>query len=346
MIGWLQNLDENARSVSLSQASLNSGITPKAIEKDWWVTLVLRMLFTSKYAPYFAFKGGTSLSKGWGIIDRFSEDIDIALNSVAFGMPYKEKPSKTYIEQLRRKGCQFTSKEITAELQSQFEKLQIPVDLFSIEVEEIRMDMPDTDPQKIYVNYKSLFEPNPYLPDRVKVEFSVRSQKDPKENRVMQTLLNNFFPNDLYGEDSFEVTTINPSRTFIEKILLLHEAYNREDERMQRTYRMSRHYYDLYRINKEYSNTLTDIPFIEDIIAHRKLYSRLRHFDYSKFCIGQISIIPKETILLKLKSDYDEMAKEMMYGAVPTFSEVVNVVKAIQDAFNQKSIHPINFRIK
>ncbi|MEY4803876.1 MAG: hypothetical protein RL331_389 [Bacteroidota bacterium] len=77
MIGWLQNLDENARSVSLSQASLNSGITPKAIEKDWWVTLVLRVLFTSKYAPYFAFKGGTSLSKGWGIIDRFSEVVNV-----------------------------------------------------------------------------------------------------------------------------------------------------------------------------------------------------------------------------------------------------------------------------
>jgi hypothetical protein len=339
MIGWLQNLDENARSVSLSQASLNSGITPKAIEKDWWVTLVLRLLFTSKYASYFAFKGGTSLSKGWGIIDRFSEDIDIALNSEAFGMPYKEKPSKTYVEQLRRKGCQFTSKEIAAELQSQFEKLQIPVEPFSIEVEEIRMDMPDTDPQTIYVNYKSLFEPNPYLPDKVKIEFSVRSQWEPKEKCEMQTLLNNYFPNEIYGEDSFEVSTINPSRTFIEKILLLHEEYNREDERTQRTSRMSRHYYDLYRISKEYSNTLADIPFIEDIIKHRKFYSRLRHFDYSKFCIGQISIIPKEAVLLKLKSDYDEMAKEMIYGIVPTFSEVVDVVKAIQDAFNQKSIH-------
>ena len=179
MIGWLLNLDENARRISLNQASLNSGITSKAIEKDWWVTLVLKMLFASKYAPYFAFKGGTSLSKGWGIIDRFSEDIDIALNSEAFGMPYKDKPSKTFVEQLRREGCLFTSNEIATELLAQFEKLQIPVELFSIEVEAVRKDMPDTDPQTIYVNYKSLFEPNPYLPDRVKIEFSVRSQKEP-----------------------------------------------------------------------------------------------------------------------------------------------------------------------
>mgnify|MGYP001603901045 FL=1 len=197
--------------------------------------------------------------------------------------------------------------------------------------------MPDTDPQTIYVSYKSLFDPNPYLPDRVKIEFSVRSQKEPNDTRAMQTLLNNYFPNDIYGEELFGVTTILPTRTFIEKILLLHEEYNREDESKIRTYRMSRHYYDLYRINKEYSNKLFDVSFIEYIIEHRKFYSRLRHFDYNSLCIGQIAIIPSETILIKLKSDYEEMAKEMMYGTVPTFAEVVDTVKIIQDAFNQKA---------
>jgi hypothetical protein len=73
--------------------------------------------------------------------------------------------------------------------------LPIPVELLSLEVEAIRIDMPDTDPQTIYVNYLSLFEPNPYLPDRVKIEFSVRSQIDPNASREMQTLLNDYFPN-------------------------------------------------------------------------------------------------------------------------------------------------------
>lgn len=186
------------------------------------------------------------------------------------------------------------------------------------------------------MSYKSLFEPNPYLPDRVKIEFSVRSQKDPNDYRAMQTLLNNYCPNDIYGEVLFEVATIQPNRTFIEKILLLHEEYNRKDESKMRTYRMSRHYYDLYRINKEYSKTLSDVPFIEQIIEHRKFYSRLRYFDYTSLCFGQIAIIPSETILIKLESDYEEMAKEIMYGTVPTFAEVVDTVKIIQDAFNQK----------
>lgn len=337
MIGWLHNLDDNSRRTSLNQASLNSGITPKAIEKDWWVTLVLRMLFTSKYATYFAFKGGTSLSKGWGIIERFSEDIDIALNSEAFGIQYRDKPSKTFVEQLRREGCSFTSIEIANELKTQFEKFQIPNEFYSLDVEVVRPDMPDTDPQTIYVNYKSLFDPNLYLPDRVKIEFSVRSQKEPNDNRQMQTLLNLYFPNDIYGEKAFHVNTIQPNRTLIEKILLLHEEYNREDETKMRTYRMSRHYYDMHRIYSEYSNTLADIQFIEDIIEHRKSYSRLRHFDYSTFCIGLISIIPSEAILMKLKSDFEEMAKEMMYGDVPTFEQLMETARKIQDTFNQKS---------
>jgi hypothetical protein len=338
MIGWLHKLDDDSRRTSLNQASIKSGITPKAIEKDWWVTLVLQLLFSSKYTPYYAFKGGTSLSKGWGIIDRFSEDIDIALSSEAFGKKYIDNPSKTFVEQLRRAGCLFTSNEITNELKEQFVKLKISEQLYSIEVEAIKADMPDTDPQTIYVNYKSLFDPNPYLPDRVKIEFSVRSQREPNDSRQMHTLLNHYFPNEIYEEETFPVTTIQPNRTLIEKILLLHEEYNREDESKMRTYRMSRHYYDLFRIYQfsEYSKALDNNQFIEDIIQHRISYSRLRHFDYNTLCIGRISIIPSASVLTALQNDYEDMIKEMMYGYVPTFSEMMKTANEIQERFNQK----------
>jgi predicted nucleotidyltransferase component of viral defense system len=167
MIGWLNNLDDNSRLVSLNEAARLTGISTIAIEKDWWVTLVLKLIFNSTYSEYFAFKGGTSLSKGWGIIDRFSEDIDIALSSEAFGIKYVENPSKNFVAQLRRAGCSFTSNELVNELKEEFIKFQVPGKLYSIEAKEVRADMPDTDPQTIYVNYQSLFNPNPYLPDRV-----------------------------------------------------------------------------------------------------------------------------------------------------------------------------------
>ena len=92
MTGWLKLTDEQRR-LTVEQAFIRSGINAKAIEKDWWVTLTLKALFKSVYAGFLVFKGGTSLSKCWKLIERFSEDIDIALDPEAFGMHYEENPS-------------------------------------------------------------------------------------------------------------------------------------------------------------------------------------------------------------------------------------------------------------
>ena len=337
MIGWLKNLNDASRLVSINEASRISGIPAKALEKDWWVTLTLKLVFNTPYAKHFAFKGGTSLSKGWKLIDRFSEDIDISLSSDAVGITYVDKPSKTFVEQLRRAGCSFTSNELLEALKNEFKNSLIPDNLYSIEAEPVRPDMPDTDPQTLYVNFISLFDSNPYLPDRVKIEFSVRSLKEPNSIRNMNSLLFTYFPNQNYAEETCEVLTIQPQRTLIEKILLLHEEYNREERDKMRTERMSRHYYDLYQLSKqEFSNlTLSDVEFIEDIIEHRKYYSRLKRFDYTTLQIGSLNIIPDNDILLKLEQDYEIMRSEMIYGNPPSFEEVIEAMKSIQKIINK-----------
>jgi predicted nucleotidyltransferase component of viral defense system len=337
MIGWLKNLNDASRLVSINEASRISGIPAKALEKDWWVTLTLKLVFNTPYAKHFAFKGGTSLSKGWKLIDRFSEDIDISLSSDAVGITYVDKPSKTFVEQLRRAGCSFTSNELLEALKNEFKNSLIPDNLYSIEAEPVRPDMPDTDPQTLYVNFISLFDSSPYLPDRVKIEFSVRSLKEPNSIRNMNSLLFTYFPNQNYTEETCEVLTIQPQRTLIEKILLLHEEYNREERDKMRTERMSRHYYDLYQLSKqEFSNlTLSDVEFIEDIIEHRKYYSRLKRFDYTTLQIGSLNIIPDNDILLKLEQDYEIMRSEMIYGNPPSFEEVIEAMKSIQKIINK-----------
>lgn len=338
MIGWLNNMGNRARLTSIGQASLLSGIPAKAIEKDWWVTLTLKLLFSSEHASYFAFKGGTSLSKGWGIIDRFSEDIDIALDSASFGMDYKDSPSKMFVEHLRRAGCSFTRSEIVKSLQIEFERVGVPPNLFSIEPENVRHDMPDTDPQAVYVNYSSLYDKNQYLPDRVKVEFSVRSRKEPNEQRPISSLLKQLFPSEIYGEEISHVTTVHPARTFIEKILLLHEEYNRNEKSKMRTDRMSRHYYDIHRILQmpEYVSILGESEFIDNIIEHRKSYSRLRRFDYDTLKRGRISIVPDTRISSALRDDYRIMSSEMMYGEIPTFEDIMKSAEWIEQVFNSK----------
>lgn len=93
MIGWLQLTNEQ-RKASITEVEYSTGIQAKAIEKDWWVTLTLKVLFQTRYAKHMVFKGGTSLSKCWKLISRFSEDIDIALAPEVFGMTYEKNPSK------------------------------------------------------------------------------------------------------------------------------------------------------------------------------------------------------------------------------------------------------------
>jgi predicted nucleotidyltransferase component of viral defense system len=339
MIGWLKNLQDASRLTSINEASRISGISAKAIEKDWWVTLSLKLVFNTPYAIHFAFKGGTSLSKGWQLLDRFSEDIDISLSSEAVGIPYAEKPSKTFVEQLRRAGCSFTSNELMEALKAEFLNSQVPENLYSIEAEPIPADMPDTDPQTLYVNFVSLFDSNPYLPDRVKIEFSVRSLKEPSVKRSMRSLLVTHFPNENYIEENCEVLTILPQRTLIEKMLLLHEEYNRDERAKMRTERMSRHYYDLFQLSRQNfsSATLRDNDFIEEIIEHRKYYSRLKRFDYSTLKRGRISIIPRADILKALEQDYAIMKAEMIYGNPPTFEKIIQAMKNLQDEINSEN---------
>jgi hypothetical protein len=339
MIGWLSNLNDASRLVSINEASRISGISARALEKDWWVTFSIKLLFNTPYANYFAFKGGTSLSKCWHLIDRFSEDIDISLSPEVLGIGYAERPSKTFVEHLRRAGCSFTSNELMAALKVEFQNYQVPVNLYSITAEPVRPDMPDTDPQTLYVNYVSLFDSNSYLPDRVKIEFSVRSLQEPSMKRSINSLLVTHFPNENYIEEFYEVLTIQPQRTLIEKMLLLHEEYNRDEHAKIRTERMSRHYYDLFQLSKqEFSSAiLKDNDFIEEIIEHRKYYSRLKRFDYVTLKRGSISIIPSADILKALEHDYEIMRSEMIYGNPPTFEEIIEAMKNLQYEINREN---------
>jgi len=92
MTGWLKLTDEQ-RKTSVDQAVFKSGINTKSIEKDWWITLTLKALFEADFRDYLVFKGGTSLSKCWKLIQRFSEDVDIVLDPALFELTYNENPT-------------------------------------------------------------------------------------------------------------------------------------------------------------------------------------------------------------------------------------------------------------
>lgn len=334
MTGWLQLADEQRRT-SIAQAAVVSGITAKAIEKDWWVTLTLKALFESPYAKFFIFKGGTSLSKGWKLIERFSEDIDIALDPMAFGREYKNNPSHTYVKTLKKEGCAFTSTVLLDALKAQFNHLEIPISDISIEAETVPATIPDRDPQTLFVRYKSLYPPHGYIADEVKVEFSVRSLKDPYATITIQSILSEAFPNIAYAETPFEVVAVGPQKTLLEKAFLLHEKFLTVNTGKIKIERLSRHLYDLVKLMDTEAGikALKDPEFYATLLEHRKSYIRLGNVDYDTLHHSTLSFIPPDDVVEMFRQDYRSMQAAMIYGASPDFDTIISQLKILKGRF-------------
>lgn len=334
MIAWL-SLNDEQRRITLEQASIRSGIQPKAIEKDWWVTLSLKALFSSEYAQYCIFKGGTSLSKGWKLIQRFSEDIDIALDPEAFGMQYIPAPSNSYVKKLKRAGCKFTSEKMTTALVKAFADLGLLEGAITIEAEEVPATMPDKDPQTINIRYTSLYDPHQYLADQVKIEFGVRSLKEPFTSIKVNSLLTEFFPNEAYYEIPFEIPAVEPRKTLLEKAFLLHEKLSYGYPESIQGDRQSRHLYDLVQLMETEAGqaALTDVELYNEIVENRRYYIRLNGVDYDKLFPLHVSFVPSIEIMQEFQNDYEAMQTSMIYGPSHDFDELVRRIKILNGRF-------------
>lgn len=187
---WLNHtIDE--RIAMLQRAEEKFRINQVAIEKDWWVTVVLNALFKCSCADQLIFKGGTSLSKGWNLIERFSEDIDLSVNHEFFGI---EKTTKNQREKLRKKASRYFLDTVSAELDENLKKLGVEGYHIENVVEEIDEDgkaspiASDKDPSVILVHYESMLGHTiEYIPPRVKIEISCLSMNEPTEDRLISS---------------------------------------------------------------------------------------------------------------------------------------------------------------
>ena len=334
MIGWLSLTDEQRRA-TLEQASLRSGIQAKAIEKDWWVTLCLKALFNTPYAKYCIFKGGTSLSKGWKLIRRLSEDIDIALDPQAFGMEYKKEPSHSYVKQLKRAGCEFTSTKMKEALIASLRELNIADGTVEVYEEPILSNMPDKDPQTIFVKYTSLYDPHPYLADDVKMEFGVRSLKEPYNTINVQTLLNEYFPLEIYDESGFEVVAVDPQKTLLEKAFLIHEKLLQNSDQLYQDERQSRHLSDLVQSidTNRVSEILSNAELYNAIVEHRRHYVRLPGINYDSLHPHILNFVPPVELMDYFRRDYEKMQEAMIYGESDPFDELMQKIKLLNGRF-------------
>lgn len=335
MTSWL-NLSDEQKRTSLEQAAVRSGISAKAIEKDWWVTLMLKALFEIPYAPFFIFKGGTSLSKGWKVIDRLSEDIDIALAPEAFGRAYQPEPTASYVKRLKKEGCEFTSTMIKDALAAQLQFYGLTLEQIQISAAPVSDDFPDTDPQTILISYRSLYPPHPYLADVVKIEFSVRSIKDPFEEIPMQSILWEVFPNKAYEQISFSIKAAHPRKTFLEKLFLLHEKLDGDRALQISLERQSRHLYDLVKMEDGgiADQALEDRALYDALISHRRYWVRQKNIDYDSLQRARLSFVPPKTVIDIFRADYAIMQRAMIYVPYHDFDTLIGRLRVLNKKIN------------
>ena len=301
-----------------------------AIEKDWWVTQTLAIIFSMDYAKSLIFKGGTSLSKAWKIIERFSEDIDLALDREFLG--FAGDLSKTQISKLRYASYGFLTEKFTPELQQKFNELGFT----DVLVKYREVVNHDQDPLIIEIYYPKLTEKDIYLRPGVLVEISSRSLKEPFSPCKFKTLVAENYSNKSFADKEITIPTVNVERTFLEKVFLLHEEYQRPVEK-RRVERLSRHLYDIEKISQTpyFQKALSNKYLYKTIVAHRDKFSHLGGVDYTKHEPQFINIVPPESVLSFWEKDYAEMSESMIYGEKLSFNELIDRIKQVNDKINR-----------
>lgn len=228
----------------VQRVQAETGLNQQIIEKDWWVTTVLRALFSLPYADHLSFKGGTSLSKCWNLISRFSEDADIAIDREFLG--FHGALSKTQIsDKLRRASCSFVREKMQFDLRDRLITDGINANKFIVKVDITPVTT--TDPEVIEIEYRSVFEELQYINRKVVIEVSGRSMSEPIMPVYLSSFIDRVFTDAPFTETDFEVRAVAPERTFLEKLCLLQEEFSKPKEAI-RTERMSRHLYDIVQI--------------------------------------------------------------------------------------------------
>lgn len=323
-----QMLDIAFRNGSQRQRGLSQAI----IEKDWWVTMVLKALFQSSVKDYLSFKGGTSLSKGWGVIERFSEDIDLAIDHEFYGI---ESINKSQRVKLRKTGRKFVVEQLSVELERLLHDMGltdckvVPVVDRLEKGEPVSIDS-DKDPVVLQVQYRSVVPSmGNYMLPYVKVEISSLSMRYPTEVRAMRSLLGESFEEE-DADACVEARTVLPTRTFLEKVFLLAEEFQKAKPRTQR---MSRHYYDLMQLleSRFGEDALADRQLYSDIVAHREAYYHVHYIDYGQLQPENLSFLPPTSELWEAyRADYEAMRQVYVYGETPDFEKMMLAMEDLQ----------------
>jgi predicted nucleotidyltransferase component of viral defense system len=327
MIKWLTIPDDTKRRAYV-QIAEDKGMSAFAVEKDWWVVQSLSVIFNTEVAPDLVFKGGTSLSKGWNLIKRFSEDVDLAINREFFG--FSGTQAKHQRDKLRKKAGKYIDEVFFPEIEALFRANGFT----DLRFEPVPGQASDRD-RVINIFYPNLIKKTVYMEAKVQIEITSRSLHEPNTNRSFASLVDESYPTQDFVQAPITIPCVNPERTFLEKIFLLHEEFQRPPEN-SRVDRMSRHLYDVVKLSKtEYAaKALAEPALYMAIVDHRYQHTRIGFVNYNLHQPLTINPIPNPELLKAWEKDYNKMT-EMIYDEdAPPFEQLIEELTLLKERIN------------
>jgi hypothetical protein len=334
-------LSPRQRVELFEQTTQATGMAAVILEKDFWVCWTLKELFALPVmGEHLIFKGGTSLSKVFKIIERFSEDIDVSIdrgflgfggtNEPEAGASNKEKQRR--IEALKT-ACQ---KKIANELLPALEAA-IKAKVGRAEKWTLRWDDDDPDQQTLLFEYPTSFaaDATGYIRRMVKIEMGARADHWPSETKMITPYVAEQFPQG-FKAPSCVVKVLSAERTFWEKATILHAEYHRPAEKPMPE-RFSRHYCDFYElIRKGVATTATAKPeLLARVAQHKSLFFKSSWARHGEAVKGSLRIAPPEHRLKALRDDYAKM-QQMFFGEPPEFDNIIARLQQWEREFNQE----------
>lgn len=318
------------RNELFEQSALKRGVLPAITEKDFWVCWVLKKLFESELSEHLVFKGGTSLSKVYGVISRFSEDIDLVLDWGLLGYgkegedPWGEKPSPTQLSKFNKTFNERARQYIKDTLFDQ-------ISILLRGCPEVSLNVRENDGHVIDIHYPAAFKAESLRPE-IMLEIGPLASWVPSERAEIMPFAAEDYPA-VFEEPKCMVTAITAERTFWEKATILHQQAHRKTE-MPESY--SRHYYDMLRLAESAvkNRALGDLELLEDVITFKKRFYGSPWAEYDLARPGTFKLLPTEQGEKELRKDYDQM-QPMLFGIKPTWDQIIEGVARLETEINE-----------
>jgi hypothetical protein len=332
------------RGALFNQTGAALGFANAIIEKDFWVCWMLKRLFglPKTDAPALVFKGGTSLSKAYSAIRRFSEDIDISFDRTVLGYKNDRDPANA-----SSKKAKALIQNLVADVENHIATVLLPrlgeavrAELGSSEKVKWGLSVDPKDPQSLIFQYPLSLDPGDYvgldyIRPSVKLECGARGDPWPVERRTIQPYAAERFP------DVFEARTVSADvlalrRTFWEKATALHVEYHRASD-SQTPKNFSRHYYDVAMLadHQDGAAAVNDVGLLQAVAVHKSVFFRSAWAHYETARPGTLRLCPNPARIPDLRADYRDMQPMMFDNPAPTFDEIMKRLDRLERVINE-----------